>query len=136
MEKRDKLAVVSIETDDEVILHISLKGPPKEYLPFCSVMRTRNGLTNFDDLHIVVISKEYSIKNIVEDKQEKNIMSLNFTSKKFNFIAYGCPRARALTQPHSLTLGGRYGHLFQNTHKQSFQVSLSSKLLKLSSCEI
>ena len=86
MEKRDKLAVVSIEIDDEEILHILLKGPPKEYLPFCSAMRTRNEPTNFDDLHIVLISKEYSIKNIMEDKQEKNIMSMNFTSKKFHYL--------------------------------------------------
>ena len=100
MEKRDKLAVVSIETDDDVILHILLKGPPNEYLPFCSAMTTRNEPTNFDDLHIVVISEEYSIKNIIEDKQEKNIM--NFTLKKFHCL--WLPKSESTystTQPNS-----------------------------------
>ena len=102
MEKRGKLVVVSIEIDDEEILHILLKGPPKECLPFCSAMRTRNEPTNFDDLHIVLIFEEYSIKNIKEDKQEKNIMSMNFTSKKFHCL--WLPKSESTystTQPNS-----------------------------------
>ena len=118
MEKRDKLAVVSIETDNEVILHILLKGPPNEYLPFCSAMTTRNEPTNFDDLHIVVISEEYSIKNIIEDKQEKNIM--NFTLKKFHCL--WLPKSKSTYSTTQLTLGGRYGHLFPN--------KLRSKILR------
>ena len=51
-EIRDKLAAVTIEVDDEELLHIILKGLLKEYNPFCSAIRTRSdALEDLELLH-------------------------------------------------------------------------------------
>ncbi len=40
----DKLSVVGVHTDHEELLHVILKGLPKEYAPFVSAIRTKDDL--------------------------------------------------------------------------------------------
>uniref|UniRef100_A0A2N9HT16 Reverse transcriptase Ty1/copia-type domain-containing protein n=1 Tax=Fagus sylvatica TaxID=28930 RepID=A0A2N9HT16_FAGSY len=47
---RDKLVAVGTVIDNEELLHIILKGLPREYSPFCSAIRTRNELVSFEEI--------------------------------------------------------------------------------------
>ncbi|XP_030926889.1 uncharacterized protein LOC115953395 [Quercus lobata] len=72
-EFRDKLAAVTIEVDDEELLHIILKGLLKEYNPFCSAIRTRSdALEDLELLH----SEKQSIKYSAEDDNDPNSMAM------------------------------------------------------------
>jgi hypothetical protein len=39
---RDKLSTVGVHSDHEELIHVILKGLPKEYAPFASAIRTRD----------------------------------------------------------------------------------------------
>ena len=47
---RDKLLAVEVIVDDEELLHIAIKGLPKEYNAFRSAIRTRSTQLGFDEL--------------------------------------------------------------------------------------
>ena len=47
---RDKLLAVGVLLDDEELLHITLKGLPKDYNAFRSAIRTRSTPLSFDEL--------------------------------------------------------------------------------------
>ena len=47
---RDKLLAVGVVIDDEELLHITLKGLPKDFNAFRSTIRTRNTKLSFDEL--------------------------------------------------------------------------------------
>lgn len=47
---RDKLMVVGVLIDDEELLHIALKGLPKDFNSFRSAIRTRSTQLTFDEL--------------------------------------------------------------------------------------
>ena len=44
---RDKLFAVGVQSDHEELLHVILKGLPKEYAPFASAIRTRDGVLHW-----------------------------------------------------------------------------------------
>ena len=47
---RDKLLAVGVIIDDEELLHITVKGLPREYNAFRSTIRTKSTLLFFDEL--------------------------------------------------------------------------------------
>ena len=51
---RDKLVAVGILIDNEELLHIILKGLPREYGPFCSAIRTRNEPVSFEEIMVLL----------------------------------------------------------------------------------
>ena len=51
---RDKLIAVGILIDNEELLHIILKGLPREYSPFSSAIRTRNDLVSFEEIMVLL----------------------------------------------------------------------------------
>jgi hypothetical protein len=63
---RDCLGVVGVQTDNEEILNIVLKGLPHEYHAFGTTIRTRNDATSFEDIHVLLTAKEQSLRSTVD----------------------------------------------------------------------
>uniref|UniRef100_A0A2N9F281 CCHC-type domain-containing protein n=1 Tax=Fagus sylvatica TaxID=28930 RepID=A0A2N9F281_FAGSY len=61
---RDKLVAVGILIDNEELLHIILKGLPREYSPFCSAIRTRNEPVSFEEIMVLLQTEEQSISDV------------------------------------------------------------------------
>uniref|UniRef100_A0A2N9G021 Integrase catalytic domain-containing protein n=1 Tax=Fagus sylvatica TaxID=28930 RepID=A0A2N9G021_FAGSY len=59
---RDKLSAVGVHSDDEELLHVILKGLPKEYAPFASAIRTRDGILSLEKLSVLLQTEEQSIQ--------------------------------------------------------------------------
>ena len=58
---RDKLLAVGVIVDDEELLHITLKGLPKEYNAFRLAIRTRSTHLSFDELSTMLNAKKESL---------------------------------------------------------------------------
>jgi transposase InsO family protein len=58
----DKLSAVGVHTDHEELLHVILKGLPKEYAPFASAIRTRDGLLSLEKLSVLLQTEEQSMQ--------------------------------------------------------------------------
>ena len=52
---------VGVFLDDEELLHIAIKGLPKEYSAFRSAIRTRSTKLSFDELTTLLSAKEESL---------------------------------------------------------------------------
>jgi hypothetical protein len=51
---KDKLSAVGVLIDNEELLHIILKGLPKEYAHFASAIRTRDGVLSLERLSVLL----------------------------------------------------------------------------------
>ena len=58
---KDKLLAVRVIVDDEKLLHIAIKGLPKEYNAFRSAIRTRSSQLGFDELSTILNAEEESL---------------------------------------------------------------------------
>ena len=58
---RDKLSAVGVLVDNEELLHMVLKGLPKEFAPFASTIRTRDDSMSFEKLSVLLQTKEQSM---------------------------------------------------------------------------
>ena len=81
---RDKLLVVGVIVDDEELVHITLKGLPKEYNAFRSAIRTRSTLLSFDELSIMLNAKEESLNEGSEIKDSIFAMAATTTPMSNN----------------------------------------------------
>nr|POE93969.1 hypothetical protein CFP56_27845 [Quercus suber] len=77
---RDKLIVVGVLLDDEKLLHIAIKGLPKDYNAFRSAIRTRSTPVSFDELTTLLGSEEESL-NDSNDVKETFAMAVNATPR-------------------------------------------------------
>uniref|UniRef100_A0A2N9H552 Retrotransposon Copia-like N-terminal domain-containing protein n=1 Tax=Fagus sylvatica TaxID=28930 RepID=A0A2N9H552_FAGSY len=59
---RDKLSAVGVHSDHEELLHVILKGLPKEYAPFASAIRTRDGILSLEKLSVLLQTEEQSMQ--------------------------------------------------------------------------
>ena len=59
---RDNLSTVGIHIDGEELLHIVLKGLPKEFSSFCLAIRTRDDSILFEKLSVLLQNEEHSMK--------------------------------------------------------------------------
>ena len=59
---RDKLSIVGVHIDNEELLHIILKGLPKEYAPFASSIGTRDGVLSLEKRFVLLQIEEQSMK--------------------------------------------------------------------------
>jgi FtsZ-binding cell division protein ZapB len=59
---RDKLFAVGVHSDHDELLHVILKGLPKEYAPFASAIRTRDGILSLEKLSVLIQTEEQSIQ--------------------------------------------------------------------------
>ena len=55
---RDKLSAVGVLVDNEELLHMVLKGLPKEFAPFASAIRTRDDTISFEKLSVLLQTEE------------------------------------------------------------------------------
>ena len=55
---RDKLIAIGILLDDEELLHVAIKGLPKEFNAFRSAIRTRSTKLSFDELTTLLNAEE------------------------------------------------------------------------------
>ena len=81
---RDKLLAVGVIMDDEELLHITLKGLPKEYNAFRSAIRTRSTHVSFNDLSTMLNAKEDSLNDGSEIKATIFAMAATSTPKLNN----------------------------------------------------
>uniref|UniRef100_A0A2N9I5K9 Reverse transcriptase Ty1/copia-type domain-containing protein n=1 Tax=Fagus sylvatica TaxID=28930 RepID=A0A2N9I5K9_FAGSY len=58
---RDKLSTVGVLVDNEELLHMVLKGLPKEFAPFASAIRTRDDTISFEKLSVLLQTEEQSM---------------------------------------------------------------------------
>uniref|UniRef100_A0A2N9H8A2 Integrase catalytic domain-containing protein n=1 Tax=Fagus sylvatica TaxID=28930 RepID=A0A2N9H8A2_FAGSY len=58
---RDKLSAVGVLVDNEELLHMILKGLPKEFAPFASAIRTRDNNISFEKLSVLLQTEEQSM---------------------------------------------------------------------------
>jgi hypothetical protein len=73
---RDKLIVVGTLIDNEEMLHIILKGLPKEYGPFCSAIRTRNEPVSFEEIMVLLQTEEQSIAEVADSSKDMHSMAM------------------------------------------------------------
>uniref|UniRef100_A0A2N9J051 Receptor ligand binding region domain-containing protein n=1 Tax=Fagus sylvatica TaxID=28930 RepID=A0A2N9J051_FAGSY len=59
---RDKLSAVGVHSDPEELLHVILKGLPKEFAPFASAIRTRDGILSLEKLSVLLQTEEQSMQ--------------------------------------------------------------------------
>jgi hypothetical protein len=62
----DKLSVVGVHSDQEELIHVILKGLPKEYAPFASTIRTRDIVLSLEKLTVLLQTKEQSMNEVSE----------------------------------------------------------------------
>lgn len=79
--ERDKLLAVGVIIDDEELLHITIKGLPKEYNAFRSAIGTRSTQLSFDELSTMLNVKEESLNEGFEVKDPIFAMAVVATSK-------------------------------------------------------
>uniref|UniRef100_A0A2N9G004 Reverse transcriptase Ty1/copia-type domain-containing protein n=1 Tax=Fagus sylvatica TaxID=28930 RepID=A0A2N9G004_FAGSY len=58
---RDKLSAVGVLVDNEELLHMVLKGLPKEFASFASAIRTRDDTISFEKLSVLLQTEEQSM---------------------------------------------------------------------------
>jgi hypothetical protein len=63
---RDKLFAVGVQIDDEEMLHMVLKGLPKDYSSFNSAIRTRDDSLTFEKLSVLLQTEKLSINESSE----------------------------------------------------------------------
>uniref|UniRef100_A0A2N9FT93 Integrase catalytic domain-containing protein n=1 Tax=Fagus sylvatica TaxID=28930 RepID=A0A2N9FT93_FAGSY len=73
---RDKLIAVGTLIDNEELLHIILKGLPREYGPFCSAIRTRNEPVNFEEIIVLLQTEEQSISEFSDSGKDLQSMAM------------------------------------------------------------
>ena len=78
---RDKLLSVGVVIDDEQLLHITLKGLPKDFNAFRSAIQTRNIKLSFDELLTMLNAKEESLNEGLDIKDSIFAMVATTTPK-------------------------------------------------------
>uniref|UniRef100_A0A2N9GBG4 Integrase catalytic domain-containing protein n=1 Tax=Fagus sylvatica TaxID=28930 RepID=A0A2N9GBG4_FAGSY len=73
---RDKLIAVGTLIDDEDLLHIILKGLPREFGPFCSSIRTRNAPVSFEEIMVLLQTEEQSLAESFDSGKDLNSMAM------------------------------------------------------------
>ena len=78
---RDKLLVVGVQSDPEELLHVILKGLPKEYASFASAIRTRDGILPLEKLHVLLQTEEQSL-NEASDPLSNSTLAMFVSNNK------------------------------------------------------
>ena len=105
---RDKLLAVGVIVDDDELLHITLKGLPKEYNAFRSTIRTRSTHVSFDELSTMLNAEEESLNDGFEIKDTIFAMAPTTTPKPNN-NGFNQSFSRGRGRGHSNNRGGRGG---------------------------
>ena len=115
---RDKLVAVGILIDNEELLHIILKGLPREYGPFCSAIRTRNEPVSFEEIMVLLQTEELSLVDCSDSAKDLQAMALfasaapnnrNFNSQSSFYVNNSHSRGRGRNNSQR-GRGGRFNN--------------------------
>ena len=77
------------------LVHIILKGLPKEYAPFASAIRTRDGILSLERLSVLLQTKEQSMKEesdpLLNSALAMFVSNTNKPNTSFSNPSYGSP---------------------------------------------
>uniref|UniRef100_A0A2N9HD04 CCHC-type domain-containing protein n=1 Tax=Fagus sylvatica TaxID=28930 RepID=A0A2N9HD04_FAGSY len=134
-ECKDKLEAVGVFIEDEELLHIILDGLPTEFYPFCSTTRTINEPITFEELLVLMLAEEKSLKHNIDSSKELMHLAMLGTGPKPNTGTNTSPAIPFNPQSNRGGRGGRYnnyrggrgGRNFNNNNnKGGFSFSPSS----------
>ena len=78
---RDKLLAIGVAVDDEELLHITLRGLPKDFNAFRSTIQTRSTKLSFDELSTMLNAEEESLTEGLDTKDSIFAMAAIATPK-------------------------------------------------------
>ena len=114
---RDKLLAVGVIVDDEELLHIAIKGLPKEYNAFRSAIRTRITQLGFDELSTMLNAEEESFNEGIEVKDSIFVLAAS-TNQKSNSNGFNQNHNRGKGRGNFNNRGGRGGRGFSGQPSQ------------------
>ena len=109
---KDKLLAVGVAIDDEELLHITLKGLPKDFNAFRLTIQTRSTKLSFDELSTMLNAEEESLNEGLDTKDSIFAMATTATPKPSgNFNQNQFNRGRGRGNFNNIGgRGGRGGH--------------------------
>ena len=108
---RDKLLAVEVIVDDEELLHIAIKGLPKEYNAFRSAIRTRSTQLGFDELSTMLNAEKEFLNEGIEVKDSIFALAAS-TNQKSNSNGFNQNHNRGRGRGNFNNRGGRGGRGF------------------------
>ena len=108
---RDKLLAVEVIVDDEELLHIAIKGLPKEYNAFRSAIRTRSTQLGFDELSTMLNAEKEFLNEGIEVKDSIFALATS-TNQKSNSNGFNQNHNRGRGRGNFNNRGGRGGRGF------------------------
>ena len=105
---RDKLLAVGVIVHDEELLHIAIKGLPKEDNAFRSTIRIRSTQLGFDELSTMLNAEEESLNEGIEVKDSL----ATSTNQKSNSNGFNQNHNRGRGRGNFNNRGGRGGRSF------------------------
>ena len=105
---RDKLLAVGVIVDDEELLHIAIKGLPKEFNAFRSTIRTTSTQLGFDELSTLLNAEEESLNDGLEVKDSIFAMATS-ANQRSNGNGYNHNQNRGRGRGNFNNRGGRGG---------------------------
>ena len=81
---KDKLMAIGVFLDDEELLHVAIKGLPREFSAFRSTIRTRSTKLSFDELVTMLNAEEESLNEGLEIKDSTFAMAVNTAPRSNN----------------------------------------------------
>ena len=79
---------IGVLLDDEELLHVAIKGLPKEFSAFRSAIKTRSTKLSIDELTTLLNVEEKSLNEGMEIKDSTFAMSVNTTPRFNNTSGY------------------------------------------------
>ena len=108
---RDKLLAVEVIVDDEELLHIAIKGLPKEYNAFKSAIRTRSTQLGFDELSTMLNAEKDFLNEGIEVKDSIFALAAS-TNQKSNSNGFNQNHNRGRGRGNFNNRGGKGGRGF------------------------
>ena len=108
---RDKLLAVEVIVDDEELLHIAIKGLPKEYNAFKSAIRTRSTQLGFDELSTMLNAEKEFLNEGIEVKDSIFALAAS-TNQKSNSNGFNQNHNRGRGRGNFNNRGGKGGRGF------------------------
>jgi hypothetical protein len=72
-----------VHSDHDELLHVILKGLPKEYAPFASAIRTRDGILSLEKLSVLIQTEEQSMQE-TNDPFSNSALSMFMSHNKLS----------------------------------------------------
>jgi hypothetical protein len=121
---------VGVQSDLEELLHVILKGLPKEYAPFASAIRTRDGVLSLEKLLVLLQTEEQSMQESVDLSSNSALAMFVTPNKPSNGYngnhGYKNNRGRGGRNSFSRGRGGRSPNFTSNFNTPSFNAPQSN----------